>query len=390
MIDLDGSGGLDKEELATVMRSLGQKPSDEELDEMLEQDNPDGDGELDFSEFLKLMTAPNSRGARRLLAQIQEFRVSYTVFTGGLPGARTAGGEETEITVSMIREVQGIFGDWCGNCGYSRICDCGEDPYVYTPEEMLQAVDADGGGTVGFVEFCQLMTDPTEEWRGFKNQIRRLREDMILVDVDGSGGVTPDEYLWLIPPSCRPTVAEIPAFYRALGIEPMRGDWEGLEISFRDFCLLICDKQDDYAGAFSSKHKQSLGQLMRSNLTDIRKSFELIDKSKDGYVEPDEMNTILKFFDLEQDEAVLKEQVVKMGKFGTNTVSLADFAADLVNEVHLETAVEAKKGFHDEEKMQARSAFYIYLSIYLSVCPPLLNPALFSYPPRPSLQTLGY
>ena len=93
---------------------------------------------------------------------------------------------------------------------------------------MLAAVDTDSSGTVGFVEFCQLMTDPCPEWVATKNQIRRLREDMLLVDVDVSGGVTPDEYLWLIPPSARPSLEEIPAYYRAVGIVPMRGDWEAL------------------------------------------------------------------------------------------------------------------------------------------------------------------
>ena len=150
LIDLDGSGGLDKEELAVVLRSLGQKPSDEELEEMLATNvdgDPEGEKELDFSEFLKLMTAPDSRAARRLLVQIQEFRVSYTLLTGGgLQGSGDEGKEgpkeegpkeerPVEADVEMIRAALVLLGDWCGNCGYSRVCDCGADPTQYTAEE---------------------------------------------------------------------------------------------------------------------------------------------------------------------------------------------------------------------------------------------------------------
>lgn len=66
---------------------------------------------------------------------------------------------------------------------------------------------------------------------------------MILVDVDVSGGVTPDEYLWLIPSSQRPPLEQIPSCYRQVGIVPMRGDWKELEINFRDFCVLLCDRR---------------------------------------------------------------------------------------------------------------------------------------------------
>ena len=143
-------GGLDKEELAVVLRSLGQKPSDEELEEMLATNvdgDPEGEKELDFSEFLKLMTAPDSRAARRLLVQIQEFRVSYTLLTGGgLKGSGDEGKEgpkeegpkeerPVEADVEMIRAALVLLGDWCGNCGYSRVCDCGADPTQYTAEE---------------------------------------------------------------------------------------------------------------------------------------------------------------------------------------------------------------------------------------------------------------
>ena len=45
----------DCQELGVVMRSLGQNPSEEELVEMVEEADSDGNGSIEFHEFLGLM-----------------------------------------------------------------------------------------------------------------------------------------------------------------------------------------------------------------------------------------------------------------------------------------------------------------------------------------------
>ena len=88
LIDLDGSGGLDKDELCDVLRSLGQNPTDEEVEAMIDG-NIDENGEevLDFPGFLRLVAKPESSAARRLLAQIEEFRITYRLFDTKKTGA---------------------------------------------------------------------------------------------------------------------------------------------------------------------------------------------------------------------------------------------------------------------------------------------------------------
>ena len=53
--DKDGEGTLTKKELGRVMRSLGQKPTEAELQDMMNKFNADGDGAIDFDEFLTMM-----------------------------------------------------------------------------------------------------------------------------------------------------------------------------------------------------------------------------------------------------------------------------------------------------------------------------------------------
>lgn len=53
--DKDGSGSIDKEELGSVMHELGKDLSEEELSALMEQLDVDGNGDIDFDEFLEGM-----------------------------------------------------------------------------------------------------------------------------------------------------------------------------------------------------------------------------------------------------------------------------------------------------------------------------------------------
>uniref|UniRef100_A0A3B4B882 Troponin C, skeletal muscle n=1 Tax=Periophthalmus magnuspinnatus TaxID=409849 RepID=A0A3B4B882_9GOBI len=55
MFDTDGGGDISTKELGTVMRMLGQNPTREELDEIIEEVDEDGSGTIDFEEFLVMM-----------------------------------------------------------------------------------------------------------------------------------------------------------------------------------------------------------------------------------------------------------------------------------------------------------------------------------------------
>ena len=57
---IDGDGKITIQELDTVTRSLGQNPTEAELQEMIDEVDADGNGTIEFPEFLAMMARRTS------------------------------------------------------------------------------------------------------------------------------------------------------------------------------------------------------------------------------------------------------------------------------------------------------------------------------------------
>ena len=55
VFDKDGNGFISAAELRHIMTNLGEKLSDEEVDEMIREADIDGDGQINYEEFVKMM-----------------------------------------------------------------------------------------------------------------------------------------------------------------------------------------------------------------------------------------------------------------------------------------------------------------------------------------------
>jgi calmodulin len=85
IIDRNGDGVITVDDLATVMRAIGQSPNHSELQDMIREVDADGNDNIDFTEFLALM----SRQMRQSDIE-EELRETFRVFDRDNDGFITA------------------------------------------------------------------------------------------------------------------------------------------------------------------------------------------------------------------------------------------------------------------------------------------------------------
>ncbi|KAA0049321.1 hypothetical protein IC582_012651 [Cucumis melo] len=128
LFDKDGDGCITIEELATVIRSLDQNPTEEELQDMIKEVDVDGNGTIEFAEFLNLM----AKKIKETDAE-EELKEAFKVFDKDQNGYISA----TELRHVMI------------NLGEKLTDD--------EVEQMIKEADLDGDGQVNFEEFVKMM-----------------------------------------------------------------------------------------------------------------------------------------------------------------------------------------------------------------------------------------
>ena len=95
-LDKDGSGSIDEEELATMLRSLGQNPTEEEVRDLIRSvDEGDYDGKIQLREFLKLY----SLGIDGHVTGAKDVNDCFSAM-GGDPRDK-----EAKVNVDMVKEI---------------------------------------------------------------------------------------------------------------------------------------------------------------------------------------------------------------------------------------------------------------------------------------------
>ncbi len=141
LFDLDVDGTISTHELGTVMRSLGQIPTERELQDMVTSVDSDSNGLIDFPEFLTLMSKKMTETA--IEAEIQE---AFSVFDMDRNGL---------ISASELRHVMTNLGE--------RLTDKQVD-------DMIKEADIDGDGHINYQEFVAMMM--AKRWCGKLDQSR--------------------------------------------------------------------------------------------------------------------------------------------------------------------------------------------------------------------------
>ncbi|XP_064622998.1 calmodulin-alpha-like [Lineus longissimus] len=128
LFDKDGDGTVSTQELGTVLKSLGQAPTDDELETMINEVDTDGNGIIEFSEFLAMMAKKMLGGESAL-----DIREAFKVFDRDGHGY---------ITVAELKRVMTTLG---------------EKMTEEEVNEMISEADVDGDGKVDYEEFAEMI-----------------------------------------------------------------------------------------------------------------------------------------------------------------------------------------------------------------------------------------
>lgn len=127
-MDKEGEGCITSKELAMTLVNLGAKPTELEVQAMINEGDADGNGVLDFEEFVELL-------GRKLCEEvpIEDYRDAFRVID------RDNNGFVTSAELRVIYIALGI-----------KITD-------EELEEMIREADSDLDGVVTFEEFTSMM-----------------------------------------------------------------------------------------------------------------------------------------------------------------------------------------------------------------------------------------
>ena len=128
LYDTDGDGAITSEELGTIMRSLGQDPTEAELKDMITEVDADNNGMIDFPEFLTMMQCKT----------------------------KDSDPEEDILEAFRVLDKDGN-GSICASDLKIVMTNLGENLTDEEIEEMIKEADIDGDGLVNYEDFIKMM-----------------------------------------------------------------------------------------------------------------------------------------------------------------------------------------------------------------------------------------
>eukprot|EP00658_Telonema_sp_P-2_P018293 TRINITY_DN17177_c0_g2_i3.p1 TRINITY_DN17177_c0_g2~~TRINITY_DN17177_c0_g2_i3.p1 ORF type:complete len:289 (-),score=73.16 TRINITY_DN17177_c0_g2_i3:267-1133(-) len=192
MFDIDRSGCIDVRELKAAIKALGMDVSAEELHKMVSEVDKDGNGTIEFSEFLSMMTAKMSAAATD-----EEIAKCFKLFDNDATGM---------ITYKNLVHARQILG--MGDVSDGQL------------ENMLKQADRSGRGAISLADFIRLMRKRGKGLVGVegeadeddvtdamaesmfpdplgKERVAKLMQVFALFDMNGSDSIDVHEFLAL-------------------------------------------------------------------------------------------------------------------------------------------------------------------------------------------------
>lgn len=290
VFDRDGEGHISAEELRfTISKLFGWRPTRYESQKLVEMVDTGGDGEIDLAEFIQMMKSAEklrSDALTHICSCLAEVHLMFSMFD--LDGGELV---QPEFVITVDE--------------FSKVLRCtGLRLETEEIQQLYSQFDEDDTGSMGFVQFADLMCSPAGESFSkvqamLKGQYGELRQLFKLLDSDGSGSLSLEELRGILRRLGRgPSDAE---FLVALecAVSNLQ-DLKEIEICFKGFIQFL-------AGTATAAQR-GIQQLLR----EYRDMFALFDTSNDGTVSLSEFAEAMDLFGIvDIDIASIKKILLK-------------------------------------------------------------------------------
>lgn len=299
LFDKDGDGCITSAELLTVMKSLGQATTDRETKEMIQRVDKDGNGLIDFEEFLGMM---ETRAARH--SKETEIRALFTAFDKDNNGfidklelketMKQVGMDLTDKDVETMMKVAGV-------AIQDRIF------YEDFVKMMTQCISLDQNQVTPASSCVFLPNDFTSE----DPDIQELRVSFSMFDKDGDGQITVDEVMETMK------MLGVKLNAREVKIMVKRVDTDGDgTISFEEFQELMMRYK---------RVEQERGKDGHCRDADLKETFQIFDKDKDGYLNALDLRSTMKQLGLKLSENDIHAMMRSVGVGPLGKICFNDF-----------------------------------------------------------------
>jgi len=227
--DLDKNHFVGVQEIHHILQSIGEEVTDEEIDEMIRLCDADGDGQVTFDEFYKLMTNPPPIPPVNTVQAAPKRRKptagsKLTGYGGASSAAASSSGAGTQASERQFRaaSVETLVKRLSGGIGkikpsqikkvYKRFREIdkdGSNSIDYqefllaldieddsVSSKMFRIFDMDGSGAIDLKEFIVVLSRYTSAARSEK-----LKFAFMMFDEDGSGFIEREELVEMLAAS---------------------------------------------------------------------------------------------------------------------------------------------------------------------------------------------
>lgn len=263
IIDFDNNGYVGASELRHLLTMLGEKPTDEEIDEMIRMLDSDGDGQVAFEDFKGLFFEKNAVLAEMLaeapdeaeLSEEAELKRKIEGMDAGRRSilAKTLGGF-SHATVS-VQAQKTRAKQLPGSKGRTLRASlaAAEDAELAVPEAESNELDLD---------------DPTKQFGTLKpSQMKKIYKKFKEIDVDASGMIDYQEFCLVMDQEDTPLMKRMFAMFDK--------DGNGT-IEVKEFMVGL--------SAFTTSNRQDKTKF----------AFMMFDEDGSGFLERDEIEKIIK------------------------------------------------------------------------------------------------